>query len=104
MTERDLDDFLILRLLDEPVSRAEFERACERSAAALETVRDDDIDIDWVESEVMANEDAEIVGTLCHYKSESEDAIHQHADCAGAPVTRIERRNQPVEGSTYEAR
>lgn len=104
MTKQDLEEFLILRLLDEPVTHAEFERACERSAAAIETVREDGMDIDWVESEIMANEGDEVVGTLCHYKAESEDVIHQHADCAGATVTRIERRSQPVEGATYETR
>jgi len=98
MTERELEDFLILRLLDEPVTHAERERASERSTAALETVRDADMGIDWVRSEIMANEDDEVVGTLCHFKAESEDAIHEHADCAGLPVTRIERRSQPVEG------
>ena len=98
MTEQELEDFLILRLLDQPVTHAERERASERSIAALDTVRDEGTDIEWVESQIMTNEDDEVTGTLCHFKAENEAAIHDHADCAGLPVTRIERRGQPVEG------
>lgn len=98
MTEQELEDFLILRILDEPVTHDERERASERSIAAIETTRDKGIGIDWVRSEIMTNEAEEVTGTLCHFKAESEAAIHEHADCAGLPVTRIERRSQPVDG------
>jgi hypothetical protein len=98
MTDQELEDYLILRLLDQPVTHAERERASERSIAALDTVRDGGTDIEWVESEIMTNEDDEVTGTLCHFRAESEDALRDHADCAGLPVTRIERRGQPVEG------
>lgn len=98
MTERDLEDFLILRILDEPVSHAERERASERSIAAVETVQYEGIGIDWIRSEIMTNEDDQVTGTLCHFKAENEKAIYDHADCAGLPVTRIEHRGQPVDG------
>lgn len=98
MTEQELEDFLILRLLDQSVTHAERERASERSIAALDTVRDEGTDIEWVESQIMTNEDDEVTGTLCHFKAENEAAIQDHADCAGLPVTRIERWGQPVEG------
>lgn len=98
MTERELEDYLVLRILDEPVSHADRERASERSIAAIETARDEGTGIDWVRSEIMTNEEDEVTGTLCHFKAEDEDAIHEHADCAGLPVTRIERRSQPVDG------
>ncbi|WP_435359011.1 nickel-binding protein [Haloarchaeobius sp. DFWS5] len=98
MTEEALVDFLILRILDEPVTHAERERASERSIAAAETARESGVGIDWVRSEIMTNEDDEVTGTVCHFKAESEDAIRDHADCAGIPVTRIERRSTPVDG------
>jgi len=101
MTSATLTDFLILRILDEPVTHAERERASERSIAAIETSRDRDVDIDWVRSEIMTNEDDEVTGTLCHFKAESEDAIREHAACAGLPVTRIERRSSPVHGPDW---
>lgn len=98
MTQEELVDFLILRILDEPVTHAERERASERSVAAAETARERGVGIDWVRSEIMTNEDDEVTGTVCHFKAESEDAIRDHANCAGIPATRIERRGSPVNG------
>lgn len=98
MTEDELEDFLILRLLDEPVSHEERELASERSIAAIETARERGIAIDWVRSEIMTNADDEVTGTLCHFKAENEEAIYEHADCAGLPVTQIDRRSDPVDG------
>lgn len=98
MTDPELVDFLILRILDEPVTHAERERASERSVAAVETARDEGTPIDWVRSEIMTNENDEVTGTLCHFRAETEAALYEHADCAGLPVTRIERRGQPVDG------
>lgn len=101
MSEQELADFLILRSLDQPVSHAERERASERSIAALDTVRNDDTGIEWVESQIMTNEDDEVTGTLCHFKAEDEDALYEHAECAGLPVTQVYRRGQPVEGPDH---
>jgi hypothetical protein len=98
MTDQELKDFLVLRLLDQPVSHAERERASERSIAALDTVRDDGTGIEWVESQIMTNEDDGVTGTLCHFKAEDEDTLYEHAECAGLPVTQVYRRGQPVEG------
>ena len=35
------------------------------------------------------------------YRAESEDAVREHADRAGLPATRIDRRGQPLEGEYY---
>lgn len=98
MPQRELEDFLILRQLEEPVSQAERERASERSAEALKIVRADGYAIDWVQSQILENEDGEVMGTLCHFTADSEDALHEHAECAGLPVTQVYHRGNPVEG------
>lgn len=98
MSDRELEDFLILREIDPPVTHAERERASERSIAALETVRDDGEDIEWVESQIMTDEADMVTGTLCHFRAETEEALHEHADCAGLPVSRVFQRGQPVDG------
>jgi len=98
MTEGELTDFLVLRQWEESVSQTEGERTSERSTEALEIVRDDGHAIDWIESQVLENEDGEIVGTLCHYRADSEDALYEHAKCAGLPVTQVYRRGTPVKG------
>ncbi|MBX0298182.1 nickel-binding protein [Haloarcula nitratireducens] len=98
MNDRELTDYLIFRELDSPVSHAERERASERSIQALETVRASGTGIDWVQSEILTNEDDMVTGTLCHFRAETEDALYEHADCAGIPVSRIFRRGPPVDG------
>lgn len=98
MSDQELTDFLILREIDPPVTHAERERASERSVAAVETVRDDGEDIDWVRSEIMTNEEDMVTGTLCHFRAETEETLHEHADCAGLPVSRIFHRGEPVDG------
>ena len=98
MTNGELKDFLILRQLEDPISRTDREPARDRSIEALEVVRDDGHAIDWVQSQIMENEDGEIVGTLCHYRADSEDALHEHAECAGVPVTQVYRRGNPMKG------
>jgi hypothetical protein len=98
MTNGELKEFLILRQLEEPVSQTELERTSERSTEALEIVRDDGHDIDWVQSRILENGGGEIVGTLCHYRADSEDALYEHAECAGLPVTQVYRRGNHVKG------
>lgn len=98
MSEQELEDFLILRSLDEPITKERLQTAGKQSGEVLEDLRDEGIDIRWVESEVLMNGDGEITGTFCHYQAENEDAVLEHADRAGLPATRIDRRGQPLEG------
>lgn len=98
MSERELEDFLILRDLDEPISEEELEAAGEQSGHVLRELRDEGVGIRWVESEVLTNEDGQVTGTFCHYQAESERAVEEHAERAGLPVTRVDRRGQPLDG------
>lgn len=98
MHEEELEDFLILRELDEPITEEELKEAGEQSGEALKQLRDEDTGIRWVESETLTNEEGRITGTFCHYQAEDEDAVREHADRAGLPATSIYRRGQPLEG------
>jgi hypothetical protein len=98
MTDEDLTDFLILRSLEEPITEAELEAATEESGAALKELRDEGVGIRWEDSEVLTDEDGQVTGTFCHYQAEDEDAVREHADRAGLPATRIDRRGEPLEG------
>ena len=64
----------------------------------LQELRDGGIGIRWVESEVLADDEGQITGTFCHYQAESESAVREHAERAGLPATRIDRRGEPLEG------
>lgn len=98
MSEQDLEDYLILRALDEPITEEELQAAGEQSGEALEELREEGVGIRWVESEVLTNDEGNVTGTFCHYQAESESAIREHADRAGLPATRIDRRGEPLEG------
>lgn len=98
MSDQALDDFLILRSLDEPITEADLEAAAAQSGEALEQLRDEGVGIRWVDSEVLTDDDGGITGTFCHYRAESEDAVHEHADRAGLPATRVDRRGEPLDG------
>jgi len=98
MSEQDLEDFLILRELDEPITEEELDAAGEQSGEALQELRDEGVGIKWVDSEVMKTDDGKVVGTFCHYRAEDERAVREHADRAGLPATRIDRRGDPLDG------
>lgn len=98
MSDQELDDFLILRSLNEPISDAQLEAAGEQSGDTLEELRNEGTGIRWVDSEVLKNDDGQVTGTFCHYQAESEDAIREHADRAELPATRIDRRGEPLDG------
>lgn len=98
MSDDELEDFLILRALEAPITEDELTAAGKESGRVLEALREEGVDIHWVESEVMKNEAGEVTGTFCHYRAEGEDAIREHAERAGLPATRIDRRGEPLEG------
>jgi hypothetical protein len=94
----DVNDYLILRELDGAISKEQLEDGVEASGNALEELREEGVDIEWVDSEVMTDDDGSVVGTFCHYRAESEDAIEEHAERAGLPATEVTRRGEPLDG------
>jgi hypothetical protein len=98
MAQHDLEDFLILRELDEPISQQELDAAAEQSGETLQALREEGVGIRWVDSEVLTNDQGQVTGTFCHYQAEDEEAVREHADRAGLPATRIDRRGDPLDG------
>lgn len=98
MTESSLTEYVIYRELDDPISHDALDKASERSGRALQDLRDEEVDIEWVDSEVLETEDGDVAGTVCHYRAESQSAIRDHGDRAGLPVTRVFERGEPLEG------
>ncbi|PSQ11685.1 DUF4242 domain-containing protein [Halobacteriales archaeon QS_5_70_15] len=96
--DADLHDYLILRELDDPITREDLDAAAGASGEALSALREEGVGIRWVDSEVLTDDDGRVTGTFCHYRAESEDAVREHADRAGLPATRIDRRGEPLEG------
>lgn len=98
MSDQELEDFVIIREMDEPISEEELMAAGERSSEVIEKLQDGGVGIRWEETDVLMNEDEKITGTVCRYQAESEEAIREHADRAGLPATRIDRRGPTIEG------
>jgi len=94
----DTTDFLILRELDDPITHEQLDEAADGSGQALEAMRDEGVDIRWVESEVLENDEGQVTGTFCHYQAESEDAVYDHAERAGLPATKVSRQGEPLAG------
>jgi hypothetical protein len=93
-----MNDYLILRELDEPTTSDGLATAGERSEEALEALREEGVDIQWVESEVLNDDEGRVTGTFCHYEAESEAAVHEHGDRADLPVTEVYRRGESLDG------
>jgi hypothetical protein len=98
MADDDLQDFLILRELDDTITRDELDEAATQSGAALEELRGEDVGIQWIDSEVLTDDEGLVAGTFCHYQAEDESAVREHADRAGLPATKITRRGEPLAG------
>ena len=98
MTNEPLTDFLILRELDESISRDELEAAARQSGEVLSSLREEGVDIHWEDSEVLTNEDGGIVGTFCHYRARDKNAVYEHADRAGLPATLVREQGEPLSG------
>jgi hypothetical protein len=94
----DLNDYLILRALDDPITGDDVDAAAEASGEALSELREEDVGIRWVDSEVLTDDEGRVTGTFCHYRAESEDAVHEHGERAGLPVTRVDRQGEPLDG------
>jgi hypothetical protein len=98
MTNNDLQDFLILRDLEGTITRDELDEAATQSGVVLEELRDEGVEIKWVDSEVLTDNEERVTGTFCHYQAENENAVHEHADRAGLPATKVSRRGEPLAG------
>lgn len=97
MTETELEDYLILRNLEEPLPRHEFEPAAEQAVGVVQQLADEGVGIRWLKSDVRTGTDGSVTGTFCHYQAEDEAALYEHADRAGLPVTRIDLHGETLE-------
>jgi hypothetical protein len=97
MSETELEDFLVLRNLDEPIPEHAFEAAAEHAVGVVQQLADEGVGIQWMRSDVRTRADGAVTGTFCHYRAENSEAIYEHADRAGLPVTRIDLHGKTLE-------
>ncbi len=85
MSEPELEDFLILRNLDEPLPEETFEAATKAAIQIIEDLAEEGVGIQWLKSHVRSQSEGMITGTVCHYRAEDESAIREHADAPASP-------------------
>lgn len=98
MSDRELEDFVILREMDEPIPEEELMAAGDRSSEAVRELQDEGVDIRWLETDVLLSEDENATATVCRYRAESKGAVREHADRAGLPATHVARQGPTIDG------
>ena len=97
MSETTLEDFLILRNLDEPIPEDAFVVGARRAVDVVGDMNDEGVAIRWMKSDLRTTADGAVTGTFCHFQAENEDAVYEHATRSGLPVTRIDIRGASLE-------
>lgn len=99
MSDHELEDFLILRNFDEPISEGTFRAGAEEAMDVLQNLTDEGVKIRWRKSHVRTEADGAVVGTMCQYQAEDKAVLREHADRAGLPVNRIDHHGRTVENA-----
>lgn len=100
MSETPLEEYLVLRNLDEPIAEDTFEAAAAQSIEVVQQLTDEGVGLQWTKSDVRTQADGAVTGTMCHFQAENEDAIREHGDRAGLPVTRIDLHGRTLENES----
>jgi hypothetical protein len=97
MSEQDLIDFGIWREMDADITDEEAKReALQASLGAIEELREEGIKVEWVSTDVLEDPDSDGECAYCHYRAPSEEAIAEHSERAGLPVTRLTRMDDQL--------
>lgn len=103
MSKDDLIDFGIWRETDETLTDDDAKRAAlEASQGAIEELREEGVDIEWVRTDVLEAPDGDGDCAYFHYRAPSEDVIAEHSERAGLPVTELTRMDDQLDRSILE--
>jgi len=90
MSEDELKDFGIWREMDADITDEEAKQeALEASLGAIEELETEGIDVEWVSTDVLEDPERDGECAYCHYRAPSEEAIREHSERAGLPVTKL---------------
>ncbi|WP_225332682.1 nickel-binding protein [Halomicrobium urmianum] len=104
MSDRDLIDFSVWREMDEDITdEQEKQAALEASQEAIaELAEEEDVDVEWVRTDVLEDPDGDVDCAYCHYRAPSQDAIEEHSERAGLPVTKLTRLDDQLDREAVE--
>lgn len=103
MTDQDLIDFGIWRRMEEDVTAEETKQeALEASQGAIAELRNEGVEVEWVRTDVLEDPDGDTDCAYCHYRAPSEEAIREHSERAGLPVTELTRMDDQLDRDILE--
>ncbi len=103
MTDQDLIDFGIWRRMEEDVTAEETKReTLEASQRAITELRNEGVAVEWVRTDVLEDPDGDTDCAYCHYRAPSEEAIREHSERAGLPVTELTCMDEQLDREVLE--
>jgi hypothetical protein len=103
MTDQDLIDFGIWRRMDEEITAEEAKKeALEASQGAIAELKEEGVEVEWMRTDVLEDPDGETDCAYCHYRAPSEEAIREHSERAGLPVTELTRMDDQLDRDVLE--
>ena len=103
MTDQDLIDFGIWRRMDEEITAEEAKKeALEASQGAIAELEEEGVEVEWMRTDVLEDPDGETDCAYCHYRAPSEEAIREHSERAGLPVTELTRMDDQLDRDVLE--
>jgi hypothetical protein len=102
MSDQDLIDFGIWREMDADITDEAAKReALEASLGAIEELQSEGVEVEWVSTDVLEDPDGTECA-YCHYRAPSEEAIEEHSERAGLPVTKLTRMDDQLASEEAE--
>ncbi len=103
MSEQDLIDFGIWREMDGDITTEKTKReALAASQRAIEELSEEDVNVEWVRTDVLEDTDDDTGRAYCHYRAPSEEAIVEHSERADLPVTELTRLDDQFDRTDLE--
>lgn len=95
MARSDRTEYLVLREFGD---EADLEAAFDRIGEHVGSVREEGVDLEWLESETLA-EAGTVVGTLDRFRADNRRALSDHAEAADVPLTSVWEVDERREGA-----
>lgn len=78
------------------------QEALESSLGAIEELQEEGVEVEWVSTDVLADPESDTECAYCHYRAPSEEAIEEHSERAGLPVTKLTRMDDQLDSAEAE--
>jgi len=103
MSEQDLVDFGIWREMDADITDEEAKQeALESSQGAIQELEEEGVEVEWVSTDVLEDPESDSECAYCHYRAPSEEAIREHSERAGLPVTKLTKMDDQLDKEAAE--